>query len=917
MANKKIIDKELLSFPLIEQAESYVTDIFNNVEHFEVPEYINDNLVHKLRGYQEDAIINYHYTQTKIKPKTQEVLFNMATGSGKTDLMAALILYLYKEHSYQNFLFTVNTNSVLLKTIENLINKNSPKYLFKEKIEIDGQPITILKVDTFTQQLQENTIYIKLDIIQNISDDLNVIRETKMGLNDYQINPVAILADEAHHYSADTKGNGESSDHTWESTLKKITNARNNYENRNVSLEFTATIDFENKSIYEKYLNKIIYRYPLSSFMHEGYSKQVKRIQTNVDDEDKMLNVVLLSQFRKYTAFAEGVSDSFKPVVMFKSSKISISKDANVKFNELIRNLSLSSLVTFIKRQQLLDSNKSSALELAYDFYLEHEDDLPSILRDIRQDFSPKNVLNANDSTGNMLDEDQYQILNSLESPNNHYRVIFAVARLTEGWDVLNLYDIVRIGDGAKASKTSTMVEAQLIGRGARYYPFSINGSRSYKRRFDNDNSNKQLLLETLHYHTMNEPQYLKLLVNSLEQMDLPTGIDDKQPPIQVKVKPGFKKTELFKNGKIYYNKTKEVPDDWYNSLERYGIYHKGEIKGSLKIGTVETAYVDTKSAVETRNVGVPNFDARYIKKAIQRIKFYQFDNLKKYIPTLSSMREFIYDENWLNANDLKLFVEVPKEFDADDIYPEDILDITINILKEYESKIKSGYAKNVGTNEFIGYAIKDYIVDFNKRILTYDTLGTDTHNMQKVGAYEIPEEFFVYDRAIVNKLELELIERIKVYVNDLKKKYDKNVYLFRMDENMHRESAKGDDLKLHQFGSRVNRANELVDRHLQGFQPDFILLLENSEVQFQIFIEPKGMSGELYRSELWKQDLLLYMTDHQAELEFEDLAGKLRIYGLKFYTANNTNGTMEQLMKLTQVSETSNLDYLQNKFQF
>lgn len=47
----------------------------------------------------------------------------------------------------------------------------------------------------------------------------------------------------------------------------------------------------------------------------------------------------------------------------------------------------------------------------------------------------------------------------------NLYRVIFAVARLTEGWDVLNLFDIVRLSDDpkVKGTKATTMSEAQLI----------------------------------------------------------------------------------------------------------------------------------------------------------------------------------------------------------------------------------------------------------------------------------------------------------------------------------------------------------------------------------------------------------------------------------------------------------------------
>ena len=165
-------------------------------------------------------------------------------------------------------------------------------------------------------------------------------------------------------------------------------------------------------------------------------------------------------------------------------------------------------------------------------------------------------------------------------------------------------------------------------------------------------------------------------------------------------------------------------------------------------------------------------------------------------------------------------------------------------------------------------------------------------------------EDFYVYDRAIVNKLEFDLITRIQAHVNELKAKYNKAVYLFRMDENMHRESAKSEKLKLHQYGSRINRAGEIVDMHLQGFQPDFILFLEDSAFYFQIFIEPKGMSGDRFVSELWKQDLLLYMTDHQAEIEFEDDSKNVRISGLKFYTKGDGQKTMAQLAEITQVQK-------------
>ena len=888
-------------FPLVEQAELAEKDLFNAHQGYIIPEYINANLIHTLRHYQDEALRNYHYTRTQIKPSPQHVLFNMATGSGKTDLMAGLILYLHQEYNYQNFLFTVNTNSVLMKTKDNLVNRNSDKFLYQDKIEIDGKQISIVEVERFPRIQQDNTIYIKLASVQKVSDDLFVVKENTMGLADYERQPVVILADEAHHYSASTKTEKES-ENTWESAINKILNARNEQEQKNLLLEFTATVDFDKEVIYNKYRDKVVYRYPLNQFMSDGYSKKVKRIETSASDEDKMLNVVLLSQFRKYFAYSEGVTSTFKPIVLFKSPKVSVSLEANESFNRIIENLNTKDLLTFIRRQKLMDSNKSSALSSTYDFYLEKELELGKIVQEIKRDFDARNVLNANDTSGNMLEKGQYQALNTLENPNNLYRVVFAVAKLTEGWDVLNLYDIVRIEKEAGTNKTATMAEAQLIGRGARYYPFEIQAQKSYQRRFDNEASNKQLILETLHYHTMNEPQYLKQLVGSLKQMDLPTGEDKKNPPIEIKVKSSFKKTEAYKKGKIYYNEVVSVEDDWFDSIDKYGITHQTSISRSLNYGSREVSYQSNVGKSETKSISVDKFDSRYIQKAIQRLEFYKFDNLKKYIPLLSSIKEFIYGRKWLNANDLHLFLTVPKEYRSIDITPDDILNVIIELLKEYEVKFKSGYIKQRGTNKFIGYPIKEYLTNYNKRVPEYDTMNLFNETMQKIEVYEIEDDFFVYEKAIVNKLEYELIERVKSYVTDLKEKYHKAVYLLRMDENMHRESAKSEKLKLHQYGSRMNRSGEVTETHLQGFQPDFILFLEDSEFYFQIFIEPKGMSGDRFISELWKQDLLLYMTDNQGEMEFEANEENVRISGLKFYTRGDGQNTMEQLADIVEM---------------
>ena len=107
MMIRKAKKKELI-FELFDELKQLDMDILHEQHGWELPQYIVENLKHEPRYYQSEAIRYFHYTQTsetfKFR-KPRQLMFNMATGSGKTDLMAGLILYLYKEKGYQNFLF--------------------------------------------------------------------------------------------------------------------------------------------------------------------------------------------------------------------------------------------------------------------------------------------------------------------------------------------------------------------------------------------------------------------------------------------------------------------------------------------------------------------------------------------------------------------------------------------------------------------------------------------------------------------------------------------------------------------------------------------------------------------------------------------------------------------------------------------
>ncbi len=87
-----------------------------------VPDYINNNLNpnFEMRPYQKEAFGRFEFFLDTYpnKPKNSplNVMYHMATGSGKTLIMAGEILTLYKR-GYRNFLFFVNSTNIIKKTV--------------------------------------------------------------------------------------------------------------------------------------------------------------------------------------------------------------------------------------------------------------------------------------------------------------------------------------------------------------------------------------------------------------------------------------------------------------------------------------------------------------------------------------------------------------------------------------------------------------------------------------------------------------------------------------------------------------------------------------------------------------------------------------------------------------------------------
>ncbi|MFW5872153.1 MAG: DEAD/DEAH box helicase family protein, partial [bacterium] len=428
-----------------------------------IPESIKTNLnpAFELRPYQEEAFsrfLFYYHNQT-IRQNPSQLLFHMATGSGKTLIMAGLILYLY-EQGYRNFLFFVNSTNIINKTRENFLNPDSIKYLFSESLSFSSKQVAIKEVNNF-QAVNENDINIVFSTIQGLHSRLNTPRENCLTYDDFSDKKIVLISDEAHHINAETKRKKDLTQNlleeiiSWEGTVNRI--FRSNVGN--LLLEFTATADLSNEDVANKYFDKIIFDYSLKQFRLDGYSKEVKVLQADISNIDRGLQACLLSQFRR--KIFEKHRLHIKPVVLLKSKKIDDSKSFFEEFTSKIKNLKKADL------EKLNSPVADDSIKKIFKYLNYNKISLQSIVDELKEDFSEDKCIVVNSKSES---EEKQIAVNSLEAPGNEYRAIFVVDMLNEGWDVLNLFDIVRLYNTRDTNtKTgqigkTTISEAQLIG---------------------------------------------------------------------------------------------------------------------------------------------------------------------------------------------------------------------------------------------------------------------------------------------------------------------------------------------------------------------------------------------------------------------------------------------------------------------
>ncbi|WRB10260.1 DEAD/DEAH box helicase family protein [Helicobacter pylori] len=802
----------------------------------ELPTHITSNLKKELRDYQKKAI--HHYLEKRQSNPTQKhFMFEMATGSGKTLVMAGLILECYKQ-GYQNFIFFVNSTSILEKTKLNFTDSVSSKYLFSETIHINDENTEIKSINNLNES-HNSTINIYFSTIQGLFSLFTKAKENAITLEDLKDQKLVFLADEAHHLNTETKkklsGAESSEKRNWESVVKLALEQNKD----NLLLEFSATIPNE-KSVKDKYENLKVITYTLKEFSEDKFCKNIYSLSyENKELETRFLGACVSSLYKELLTQHYNI-ENFKPCILFKSERIEDSKENQERFNAFLENLSPSDLENFFNH------SRNAFFKDAKNFF-DKQKYTPNLTAFLQTKFKKSTQINTNNEKEL---EKGMLLLNSLEDRDNPKRVVFSVDKLNEGWDVLNLFDIVRLKN--KASRKDTTKEAQLIGRGARYYPFGYNDFKPsriefYQRKFDL--SNPLSALERLDYHAVYDSEFIAELNEKLQDLGL-----------------GF----------IDENKEKQtIP---LTPTKRFKCYYASNTKDKNK-NLFNKDYTDHVK-VKLQSLHVPLFAFNVREKKVD-FKEENKGDTTYYIPHTLDKIPINYFLKALNLKNLD-FKTLKKAF------KKHAFNNKVEFIKEYISPLKTNFHKNQKFDDnktLLKLAV--YIIENLKNTLLkeqdkysvseLELKEFETHN-KSISASEFEKDIPSYEWLLfkdMRKLDSELERAFLNFINKNKEVLDKKFKEWCVLRNDHFTELK------------VFCNIENSPYYAQGFEPDFILFAQTHSDEFlgfTCYMEAKG--EHLEPSNAWKKEFLEMLEN--ATLKSHNK--KLNLKGLPFFTFTNNN---------------------------
>lgn len=670
--------------------------------------------------------------------------------------------------------------------------------------------------------------------------------------------------------------------------------------NRNVLLEFTATVP-ANANVIEKYRDKIISRFDLKDFLKAGFTKEINLVSSSFDKKQRILQALLFNWYR-YRMGIKHTIPHFKPVILFRSKYADESIAGNVTedyelFRDIVDNLTVSDFdflksIQKEKSEKIYEFGQSRIVDIVN--YIEEESnlDFSNIITYLQDAFKDSNciITTSKDKAAKGLDGkekttgDQDRILNSLEDKNNPITAVFTCQRLTEGWDVLNLYDIVRMYEGRDEGQTSTGVrkagkstvsEVQLIGRGVRYYPFKYEDAIPNKRKFDKELDNELRVLEEFYFHSDKDERYINELKNELKRqellpekeklvkhLDIKKSIKEDQDSFyhklfifgnQAEPNPARRKVTLEDLQATFTVEPYKVP--FLNINEQQLNFEKKEDDVRMDKGSEDSQTV--KKSLSLLNEKYRHILMKaYNTQAKKHNSLFRFSNLKKELEIES------IDDLWKDEFLGKFVIPVvlPKSIEDFDSVPAVVkIDMINNFFDKFITAFKEELNPYQGS-EFKSYAFSSYF-DKPKQI------SVEPDDKSKAVEKKLLEkDWYALDGFYGTSEEISLIEFLENTIENFKQQYD-NVYLLRNEEVY----------KIYDFEKG------------RGFMPDFLLFLKSKEenLYYQVFIEPKGTNLITNENSRWKENFLQEISDKYAnEVILKEENQDYKLIGLPLYNA-------------------------------
>lgn len=377
------------------------------------------------------AIIRDEFPTVKdFEREFPSICFAIATGVGKTRLMGAFITYLFRAKGIRHFFVLAPSLTIYNKLIADF-TPNTPKYVFQGIGEFALNPPTIITGDNYETGIgvregrlfDDEGVHVNVFNVAKINTEVRGDKSPRIKrLSEYigesyfsylsKLDDLVLIMDEAHRYRASAG-------------LKAINELR-----PIIGLELTATPQVEKGSKSTVPFKNVIYSYPLSSALKDGFVKEPA--------------VATRENFDKDAYTKEGL-ETLKlqdGVLIYEQTKVELEIYANENGVKKVKPFMM---------VVAEDTTHASALKArieADDFF--------------HGQYKGK-VIEVHSKTKGEESEEVVQQLLSVEDPTNPIEIVIHVNMLKEGWDVTNLYTIVPL----RAANSTTLVE-QSIGRGLR-----------------------------------------------------------------------------------------------------------------------------------------------------------------------------------------------------------------------------------------------------------------------------------------------------------------------------------------------------------------------------------------------------------------------------------------------------------------